>query len=115
MKRIIIISLFIIWSCNIYKKENSSINIRIKNNTTYSIENILLFNTKFKSLKPNTTGKYLNITPETIKNNAIFSLDSNGKTFNMYISNVLIYNKYTYEIDSLNFKNRYIFFKKTKN
>lgn len=112
MKKHLILLLFVfITSCGNSLKNNNFIKISIYNNTQENITNIMLYGNKFKNLKPSEISNYTLISIDNIKNNAIFTLDSQGKTFNMYIDNTPSKKSYTFQIDSLNIKNRYIYFK----
>ncbi len=111
MKKHLILLLFVFTtSCGNSLKNNNFIKISIYNNTQENITNIMLYGNKFKNLKPSEKSNFIIISQDYIKNNAIFTLDSQGKTFNMYIDNTLSKKSYTFQIDSLNIKNRFIYY-----
>jgi hypothetical protein len=84
------------------------IEVKIKNNTNYTLENILLFDSKYSNISPYNYSQYKKVNID----NGILYLDVNKEQFVMYIKNNLIDGKnYTYSVDSLNFKNRLIYYK----
>lgn len=99
--KITIIILFI--SCNSIKNKslNSQISeVKLINNSSYTLDNISIFSTKFGSLKSNYSTNYKNILFKVDSTNSTISLKSNGKLFTTYIQ-FYKNKKVIYYIDSI--------------
>lgn len=113
--------LFIFFSSCKTIKKNDSVEVCLLNNSEYKITNILLYDTKYTSLLPNNKNvECNNISRDKILNNSLLQLISKNKNFAFYIDNDIRSDYRLYKIDSLNFKNRFIYFstsfkKKIKN
>ena len=89
------------------------IEISIINNTKFTIEELNVYSQKFKSLKPKDTTTYKSFVFDGLSNNSIINLKAVNKQFILYIPPPK-YAKYTIIFDSLNIKNRVIYYSTLK-
>ncbi len=85
------------------------IEINIINNTTFTIDDLNVYSQKFKSLKPKDTTIYKSFVFDELTNNSMINLKADNKQLILYIPPPK-YAKYTIVLDSLNIKNRVIYY-----
>ncbi|AOW20094.1 hypothetical protein LPB138_05095 [Urechidicola croceus] len=98
----------ILTSITIINQVNSQ--VKIINNTNFSLKNINIYSTSFKSLNPKDSTDFKKFNYQEYSNNSFIQLKSRDTLFFISISPPEQNKKITLSIDSLNFKNRIIYY-----